>query len=168
MEGDGPAKSGTPVEIGLIGASADGVALDSVVLEALGIDPELVFTSIAAKEMGVGETDIANIDIRGEEVSSFRLKSFKLPKGAGKKRIKKTSFLKRIASNQLTTKPLEDRETCTLCDECAKICPTGIIENIGESLKFNYDECIRCYCCVEVCPEGAMRPYEPFLLKLIG
>lgn len=166
MEGDGPGSSGTPVECGILAASADGVAMDRTLLEIIGVDPEKVYTNVAAKEMGVGQTDLASIRIEGEPISSFKVKKFRLPEVSDLVPI--PGFLRSILTNQLTTKPVEERKLCTLCDQCIDICPTEVISNDGGKLVFDYDNCIRCYCCLEVCPEGAIKPYKPFLARFVS
>lgn len=57
MEGKGP-KSGTPRKIGLILASADRVALDTVACRVMGIDPQSVKHIAFAQEVGVGSMDV--------------------------------------------------------------------------------------------------------------
>ncbi|MEN2999949.1 MAG: 4Fe-4S binding protein [Acidilobaceae archaeon] len=65
-------------------------------------------------------------------------------------------------------------ELCTLCEACARYCPTGALRiERGESvvLKLVRDECIGCSKCQWVCPEGAIErvawrlsaPYEKVL-----
>jgi uncharacterized protein (DUF362 family)/Pyruvate/2-oxoacid:ferredoxin oxidoreductase delta subunit len=166
MEGDGPGMSGTPRVCGIIAASTDAIALDSVVLEITGGKQGQFFVLQAAKEMGVGETNLSAITIFGEPIDFFRLENFEFPK------IGKVTFgppiVRRFILNHLTAKPKETREKCTLCNQCVNICPTEVISVKKERLSYNYDACIRCYCCVEVCPEGAMKPTAPFLMRITG
>ena len=58
-------------------------------------------------------------------------------------------------------------EKCTLCGECAKVCPPGVIwlkkVDGEESLTLSVCGCIFCGRCEEVCPRGAItltREYE--------
>src|SRR5512135_2825360 len=68
MEGQGPGRSGTPRELGIIAASDDTYALDVAVCRMLGLDPYSVFTNKAALEMGhvadeievIGEVPLVN------------------------------------------------------------------------------------------------------------
>ena len=52
-------------------------------------------------------------------------------------------------------KPEIDRESCSLCGECAKRCPSQAIVIDEEGVGINIDECIFCGLCSEVCPKGA-------------
>lgn len=45
-------------------------------------------------------------------------------------------------------------ENCTLCGECAALCPTGAITVNGE-VKTDADLCMRCCACIKLCPENA-------------
>jgi len=166
MEGDGPGSSGTPIKTNLLAASTDGIALDRVMLEVAGVDPDRLYTNVIAREMGIGETDLARIKLEGDPLSSFKTRKFKMPKGIDTPAV--PPFVMRLASRHFVSRPVEDVKTCTLCEECIEICPTGTISNSGERLSFDYDKCIRCYCCVEVCPEGSMKPFEPVLSRLLG
>src|SRR5512135_2947844 len=53
MEGEGPGKSGTPRELGIIAGSNDANALDITICKVLGIEPYSVFTNAAARDMGL-------------------------------------------------------------------------------------------------------------------
>ncbi len=167
MEGNGPGTGGRPRQCDILMASPDAVALDRVVLEIIGAQPQRVFTNSVAAEYGVGETELSNIKVVGDSMEECRVEGFEFPT-SDQEMIPLPAFLRNMLTDQLTSKPLEDRKKCTLCDLCIDVCPTDVISIGNKRLAINYDKCIRCYCCVEVCPEGAMEPHTPWLLRLIG
>jgi len=71
QEGD-HAASGSPVEMGLILASADPVALDAAAGYVMGFDPLEVDTTRIAAERGLGVADLRRIDIRGPGLDEVR------------------------------------------------------------------------------------------------
>jgi Ni,Fe-hydrogenase III small subunit/ferredoxin len=59
--------------------------------------------------------------------------------------------------------PVIDFARCTMCDECARACPTGAIQSTPTApgqrrLSLSYAACIQCRECVSACPEQAVRP----------
>jgi Ni,Fe-hydrogenase III small subunit/formate hydrogenlyase subunit 6/NADH:ubiquinone oxidoreductase subunit I len=59
--------------------------------------------------------------------------------------------------------PVLDFARCTLCDECARACPTGAIHTRAAGpgqrmLSLSYGSCIQCRACVDACPEKAVSP----------
>ena len=59
-----------------------------------------------------------------------------------------------------------DRENCTGCQQCYKICPTGAIESLPEEKKVKVfiSRCCFCAQCVDVCPVNTLAMTEEFLL----
>jgi len=66
------AADGRPVEMGLILASRDAVALDAVAGAVMGLGPEEVDTTRLAGEAGLGEADLAKIEVVGEPIEAVR------------------------------------------------------------------------------------------------
>jgi len=66
------AADGRPVEMGLILASRDAVALDAVAGAVMGLDPSEVDTTRIAGEVGLGEADLGRIEVVGESLDSVR------------------------------------------------------------------------------------------------
>ena len=59
--------------------------------------------------------------------------------------------------------PVIDFTRCTMCDECARVCPTGAIRAeatgpLERVLSLSYAACIQCRECVSGCPEQAVTP----------
>ena len=59
--------------------------------------------------------------------------------------------------------PVIDFTRCTLCNECARACPTGAIHSqdagTGQrTLTLSYATCIQCRECVAACPDQAISP----------
>ena len=57
--------------------------------------------------------------------------------------------------------PVIDFPRCTLCEECARACPTGAIHTAAagtgqRALSLSYASCIQCRACVDACPEKAV------------
>jgi electron transfer flavoprotein alpha subunit/NAD-dependent dihydropyrimidine dehydrogenase PreA subunit len=52
---------------------------------------------------------------------------------------------------------LYDKDKCTGCMLCPKVCNFGAIEKDGDKVKFDLDKCVLCGSCEEVCPEDAIR-----------
>ncbi|MGY5880140.1 MAG: FAD-binding protein [Candidatus Thorarchaeota archaeon] len=50
-----------------------------------------------------------------------------------------------------------DREKCTGCMLCPKVCNFGAIEKDGDKVKFDMNKCVYCGSCEEVCPEDAIH-----------
>ena len=160
MEGQGPGRSGTPREIGVLMGSNDAVALDSAVCRMLGVGPEELLTCRAAKEIGL---EGAESVIDGEVPV---IKDFKFPViGSlvfGPKKLHGTM------RRHLVQRPVTDTATCRTCGECWKYCPAKAIQLKGKKIAFDYDKCIRCYCCIEVCPHGALKAVDTLPGKLLG
>jgi len=76
QEGLGPL-FGDPVEMDLVIAGKDPVAVDSITGLVMGIDPEQIETTRLAAELGIGVMDPALIEVAGESVSAVR-RRFKL------------------------------------------------------------------------------------------
>jgi hypothetical protein len=66
------ASEGRPVEMGLIFASRDPVALDAVAGAVMGLTLEDVDTTRLAGEAGLGEADLAKIEVVGESIARVR------------------------------------------------------------------------------------------------
>ena len=66
------ATEGRPVEMGLILASTDAVALDAVAGAVMGLDQDEVDTTRLAGEAGLGEADLSKIEVVGEQIESVR------------------------------------------------------------------------------------------------
>ena len=77
QEGLGPV-FGDPVEMDLILASADSVAVDTVICHIMGIDPNQVFCIRYAQEMGLGTMDLEKIEIIGKKIPEVK-RRFKSP-----------------------------------------------------------------------------------------
>lgn len=57
--------------------------------------------------------------------------------------------------------PVIDFERCTMCDQCARVCPTGAIQTGSagpgtRTLTLSYAACIQCRECVAGCPDRAV------------
>ncbi len=50
-----------------------------------------------------------------------------------------------------------DRDACTGCMLCPKVCNFGAIEKDGDKVVFDMDKCVLCGSCEEVCPDNAIK-----------
>jgi uncharacterized protein (DUF362 family) len=161
MEGEGPA-SGNLRKLGIILASQDTVAIDTIASKIIGIEPLNVFTTKYAYERGLGIGDPQHIEVVGERIEDVAASDFKLPTINSDVLVSKVpSFLSKFLLNQTTVKPVVTERLCTGCSECERICTTGAISVAGKKAKINRDICISCMCCHEVCRFNAIIPRRP-------
>lgn len=66
------AEEGNPVDMGLIIAGKDVVAVDAVTCAVMGFDPFEVDTTRLAHEFGLGVGDLNDIEVKGESIESVR------------------------------------------------------------------------------------------------
>ncbi|MBI5875924.1 MAG: DUF362 domain-containing protein [Deltaproteobacteria bacterium] len=166
MEGNGPGSGGEPRRLGLLFASPDCIALDSVITEVLGAKANDLFTTKVAKEDETGITDIDEINVIGEKIKDVRISDFKFPPMIGAE-FKLPFSLHSYLRKPLTARPEVNNKDCTLCLMCVDICPPGIMTKT-DRINIDYDKCIRCFCCLEICPEGAISVKNGWLKRLLA
>ena len=159
LEGQGPGKSGTPRQLGLIAGSRNAYALDMTLCKVLGLNPDMLQTHRAARELGLLPD---HINLKG---SFHVLEDFVFPDIGPMTMGPK--ILHGFMRKNILQKPVVDNKACKLCGECWKYCPAKAISHSIKGIRFNYDTCIRCYCCLEICPHGVIHMREPLLGKLI-
>jgi uncharacterized protein (DUF362 family) len=74
IAGEGHETSGDPVEMNLVIAGADPVAVDSVGAAVMGIPPESVKHLRLAEEAGLGTSRLDRIQVLGEPVEKVKRK----------------------------------------------------------------------------------------------
>lgn len=155
LEGDGPAHNGTPRKVGLVVASSDALALDSILAHLMGLQPDDIATNRQAGIQNLGTINLEEIEIKGDALGDFLTGSFKLPPAHMLARIPRGmwKFLNRFAE----FRPRVDKFKCNGCRICVENCPLSVIEIKGRKAKIDYRKCIDCFCCLEVCPIGAMK-----------
>jgi len=152
MEGNGPASTDLR-SIGLILASNDAVALDSVIARMMGLDPDRLQFLKKAREIGLGDYDLDKIEIIGELKT---LPDFKLPPLGGEAIMENEAIQEMMHSRTLLT-PQANPDLCTACGTCVDQCPVSALSMNEDTPEVDDENCIRCFCCQEICPEKAIE-----------
>jgi Pyruvate/2-oxoacid:ferredoxin oxidoreductase delta subunit len=167
MEGDGPGTSGKLRQVNLLLASADCVALDSVLALIMGIQPDRVLSTKEAAERNLGIADINSINILGEPLDKAIIgKPFLLPAASAAKKVPLPII--NIAKNLLKFYPCVEHNKCIRCATCIKACPNNVISMKNGRIRLDYRRCIACFCCQEVCPAAAIKTKKSWVAKLMG
>jgi uncharacterized protein (DUF362 family)/ferredoxin len=143
MQGDGPS-GGTPVDLGVLLASEDAIAIDLVVCTLLGIEPIRIPTLRQAKIRHLWPSQIRYPLLTPEKVF---YKGFRLPSSAD-------SLIPGSKNHRQRPIPTEN---CTACGQCIEICPKQAIQIKDNRAFVDYSKCIACYCCHEICPYDAIK-----------
>lgn len=156
MEGNGPV-GGDKVNLNLILASNDSLALDTVALNFIKLYNQAPLIKVAKKRK-FPQSNINNIQFYGIK----KYKKFKKPRSHyfGILGIFLTRF-----RNLTAAKPYVNEKLCIGCGTCANFCPAKAIKIKNKLPNFDYKKCIRCYCCNEICPQRAIYLKRPLLLR---
>ena len=165
MDGNGPS-AGNPKEMGLILASTDSVAIDSLICQILGKNPLKVPINKNAYERGLGEADINKIKVLGYQPDV--IDDFKWPPNIASSLDMVPSFISKGLMRFWWSRPVIDPEVCTKCGKCVKNCPVEALSAGVKIPEFDYPECINCMCCMEMCPEKAVKLEKSMLSKLLS
>jgi len=165
MEGDGPG-SGTPLQLGILIAGVNPVAVDLVAGKLAGIPFDLLYLEQQARAMGLPGSSLDQITVCGTPLETLQGARFKLPKGLDVQ-FGLPDFLKRSLKRYLTSFPAAERDKCTLCGICRDACPPTAITIKNSVLSVDNARCIRCWCCRELCPSDAMAVNRSLLLTVL-
>jgi uncharacterized protein (DUF362 family)/Pyruvate/2-oxoacid:ferredoxin oxidoreductase delta subunit len=166
IEGDGPGTKGDLRHIGLILASPNALAIDSILARMMNLKPIDIPTIKEAEKRGLGSIDLGLIEITGERLEDIIIKDFKLPKPSIVHKVPLNLF--NLFKGLLNYWPEIDPKKCICCKKCQTICPVKVIDMKNGRLKIGYKDCIKCFCCLEVCPEGAISIKRSLLAKILG
>lgn len=143
MQGQGPG-SGDPVEVGVLLAATDPVAMDIAVCTLIGIEP-----------MALPVLKRANLRKLWPEAVDFPILA---PEDLGCQGFRLPNTADDLVTGQKTPgrKPVVT-EKCVACGDCEAICPKGAVQVREVRAVVDDSKCIRCFCCHEVCPEDAIE-----------
>ncbi|MBT9148930.1 MAG: DUF362 domain-containing protein [Dehalococcoidia bacterium] len=162
MEGDGPV-SDQLRDIGVILASRDSVALDTVAQAMIGLKPFDVPTTRAAAERKLGTADLREMELVGRSLGEAEIKDFILPSNAMVRRIPRPILA--LIARRIMVRPRARADKCTNCSLCMSNCPVDAIYTKEKSVRVDYKKCILCLCCYELCPEKAMDLRKSLLTR---
>jgi len=165
LEGNGPSMGGRPRQIGALLAGSDVVAVDAVVCQIVGLDPDELALFRAAQRRDWWPVEVAVV---GAPVAEIAVPDFRLPETArpvaGRNRL--SSFMTK-RTRLFIPFPVPQQGRCTACRTCERVCPMQAIRIVDRLAVVNRDHCIRCYCCHEMCPEAAIDLQVSWLGQLL-
>jgi len=161
MEGNGPTH-GQVRPFGRLIAGRDGLAIDTVLVRMMGLDPMQVrmFQKAAELEEKEGRRPIGRyrrenvrvLDAAGRPVQVEPISDFVLPGTFGVAPDEQASILQTLGQ----LRPTVNEDLCVMCGDCAENCPPGAI-TLDPYPVVDEEKCISCFCCAELCMEGAME-----------
>ncbi|MFX1474846.1 MAG: DUF362 domain-containing protein [Promethearchaeota archaeon] len=170
--------AGTPVELNVILAGRDPVAVDATIARLMGFKPEKLSILKIASERELGELD--DIEIVGDAAETFkRLRGSRRGGLISRLQALWTSrvfnrithglvrrwFGSEIVTRKTAKKEMDDdtgegvievTDACNGCGLCVKACKLGNITLQEGKPLINMDHCVRCWICCEACPEAAL------------
>jgi len=169
MEGDGPG-NGDTVNVGIVSASYDSLAMDLIMCYLVSVDPLSIWTN---KE-GLRRRDkdfLDNIELVGEKLEAVKVK-YKMPSEQKLSFVLPNTLSGFINKLMTPARPIINPKKCKACWECMKICPANTIgseEFNGKKVAFIHnDKCIRCFCCHEICKYGAIDIKKGVVSRVLG
>ena len=164
MEGDGPG-SGDPIQLGVLLAGVEPMAVDVVAVELIGLAPESIWTLAVAKRSGRPWTDLAEIELCGAPLAGLRPLAFKPAKNT-EVHFGVPKLLQRPLRQALSARPVVDKKKCRRCGICVESCPPHAMAIRNDRLLIDDERCILCFCCHELCPYGALHSQQGWILRL--
>lgn len=162
MEGRGPAKAGSPRRLGVIVIGNDALYTDFVISRLLGLKDEENPLLKKAKEKGLFcEEELEFIS----EDKDFKVKDFVFAPPAITNQIP-AAFLW-LFKLLIRFRPIINKDKCTGCGICVKVCPKGAIEIKKQKAVIDYSKCIMCMCCSEMCRFGAVDLQSSIFVKAL-
>lgn len=73
-------------------------------------------------------------------------------------------YKERKPSTETPPTPITIADLCTLCGDCAAVCPTDAI-TVGDTVITKAAACIQCCACTRACPTGAQVMEDPRILR---
>ncbi len=155
--------------VGLMLASRDPVALDTVAAHAIGYEDVPIWPTYFGNKLGLGCNDMGQIDIRGLDWNGFETRRLEHP--FIRPHVKPAPYDKvsRALNNTLfRPRPVITTAKCTGCGDCVQRCPIGCIAPAPRNVyKINLDSCVDCGCCIKACDAGAVQVEFVGLAKTI-
>ncbi|HJK51020.1 MAG TPA: DUF362 domain-containing protein [Methanocorpusculum sp.] len=154
MEGNGP-MGGEPKICGYVLASRSVYGLDFSAQRLIGMDPDQIATTAAARRRGLLDT----VEERGDPV--VPVQDFALPAtyaGPQRNTRLRRMILTRMqkAGRVYAPAPRVIQDRCIGCGQCVRICPKKAVQLTKGKAEFDLARCIRCYCCHEMCQARAI------------
>ncbi len=173
MEGNGPG-GGEPVKTGVIVMGADGFAVDHVVPQIVGLNPDRLYTNAVYRKYILGGKS-PDVEIRGDSIKDAAYAGKFKPvadaaEDSGKMNRGFFGFMYKSAKDTITPKQVYIKSKCTGCLSCVKACPVDalVYDKKGKRIICDYDKCIRCFICQEICPEKAIEIKYPLMGKVLS
>lgn len=164
MEGDGPG-SGDPVQLGLLLAGVEPLAIDVVAAEVTGLTPESIWTLAVARQNGRLWSSLEDIELCGVPIADLDSRPFKAAKST-EIHFGLPKILHRPLRQALIARPVVEVKKCRRCGICVASCPPHAMSIRHDRLLIDEGRCILCFCCHELCPCGALRSQQGWLLRL--
>ena len=154
MEGNGP-MGGDPKFCGYVLASNSVYGLDYSAQRLIGMEPDQIATTAAARRRGLLDT----VEERGDTI--VPVQNFVLPAtyaGPQRNTRLRRMILTRMqkAGRVYAPAPRVIQERCIGCGQCVRICPKKAVRLANGKAAFDLSRCIRCYCCHEMCQARAI------------
>ncbi|MFA5007975.1 MAG: DUF362 domain-containing protein [Candidatus Omnitrophota bacterium] len=159
LSGNGPAKSGRPIKLGLVILGDDALYTDYAIGKMLGIkdkDNPLIGEAKIRGYLKDEELEVVS-ELNGETVKGFELPDPFIINSI-------PSFLLNLLTPLISFKPEINSKRCKLCGKCVQVCPKAAI-HLNKNLRIDYKRCIMCMCCSEMCPHAAIDASANLLIK---
>ena len=153
MEGNGPT-GGSPKPMGVLAASRNPYAIDTVCCELAGMKQQEVWLLREAVRRGLCPGSLEEIPVEGDSFFSLAVSDFCMPESKSSDFIDRLPvFLRPLAQKITTPYPKIREKDCVGCGKCAQSCPQHTISLKNRKAQIHYQNCIHCFCCHEMCPQ---------------
>jgi len=138
------------------------INLSNAVKSKVEFEKEVQKASDELIEHSLAYTDIATL--RAKHIPDKRKVLF-----SSLKYMEKPETFHIVDANEIsfTSQKILDEDTCTACQMCYRVCPTGALSSDARNSKIDFDAflCIKCHICHDVCEPDAITLSSSYNLK---